>query len=228
MACCFSFIFLHHNGCNPIFICSVFPVSFHFLISTYTFSVLLRVLIGTHTHTRVDFFFCLILNALALKADSMQAWFRRSKITFHSINQSEILHEVVGVRVIWYVPAFQIVLSSLTANVCSRLLSSLVFLFSNLGCSSRSENISNAKQRPGLPCVLLFFLFFFNPYRTDQKVLLLPETDVASTNPTLIFHVLTFDFLVLLGGDNGGQLNLSAYLLLFFFLSYNVEHSACD
>lgn len=69
-----------------------------------------------------------------------------------------------------------------------------------------------------LPWVFLFF--FFNSYRTDQKVLLLPETDAASTNPTLIFHVLTFDFLSFLGGgDDGGQLNLSAFLLFdtFFF-----------
>lgn len=105
-------------------------------------------------------------------------------------------------------------LSSLTANVCSRLLSSLVFLFSNLGCSRRSENISNAKQRPGLPCLRPCF---FNPYRADQKVLLLPETDTASTNPTLIFHVLTFDFLLFWGGDDGGQLNLPAVLLFDTF-----------
>lgn len=39
-----------------------------------------------------------------------------------------------------------------------------------------------------------------NSYRTDQRVSLLPETDAASTNPTLIFHVLTLDFLIFWGG----------------------------
>lgn len=57
-----------------------------------------------------------------------------------------------------------------------------------------------SKGRVCLACSSGFLVLFFNPSRTDQKVLLLPETDAASTNPTLIFHVLTFDYF---GGGGG-------------------------
>lgn len=58
-----------------------------------------------------------------------------------------------------------------------------------------------------------------NSYRTDQRVSLLPETDAASTNPTLIFHVLSLDFLIFGGADEGGPFSLLTFLLFcaFFF-----------
>lgn len=61
-----------------------------------------------------------------------------------------------------------------------------------------------------------------NSYRTHQRVSLLPETDAASTNPTLIFHVLTLDFLIFGGGGWWGWTikspRLPSFGCIFFFV----------